>query len=220
VEEPPDPSRRIVIEGNKAWTAATEVRRRWLKTLFARRTAPRELTQFVARQLVTMPEPVRSGLGRAHHQLLFSELTGHTDSDWATICETAPAGRLPLAMFAPIATAIEAAMDKDGRNTWRTDRYSPCPRPQAASYFILLAGLGYQPSVIEQAVISQHPYTGEVPPGQTEISDSHEPGDQAESGETEGIQDGEPDASHGDGDEHTAVADLRTADAGEDQAAA
>ena len=56
-EASPDPSRRLVIEGNKAWTAATEVRRRWLGTLFARRTAPRELTQFIARQLITMPEP-------------------------------------------------------------------------------------------------------------------------------------------------------------------
>ena len=48
-EEPPDPSRRIVIEGNKAWTAATEVRRRWLPSLFARRTAPREIAPFITR---------------------------------------------------------------------------------------------------------------------------------------------------------------------------
>ena len=68
-EEPPDPSRRIVIEGNKAWAAAAEVRRRWLATLFARRTAPRELAQFIAGQLLTMPEPVRSGLARAPGQI-------------------------------------------------------------------------------------------------------------------------------------------------------
>jgi ParB family chromosome partitioning protein len=220
-EEPPDPSRRIVIEGNKAWTAATEVRRRWLATLFARRTAPRELAQFVARQLVTMPEPVRSGLGRAHHQMLFSELTGHAESDWVTICDTAPAGRLPLAMFAPIATAFESAMGEgEGRNTWRTDRYSPCPREQASAYFTLLAGLGYQLSVIERAVADQQPYTGEIAPGQTEIGHDHEPGDQAEDSEAEAVPAGEPDAGQGDGAEDAAVAELPTAEAGEGQAAA
>jgi hypothetical protein len=38
---PPDPGRRLVIEGNKAWAAAAGVRRRWLPQLFARRAAPR-----------------------------------------------------------------------------------------------------------------------------------------------------------------------------------
>jgi ParB family chromosome partitioning protein len=218
-EEPPDPSRRIVIEGNKAWTAATEVRRRWLLSLFARRTAPRELAQFVARQLVTMPEPVRSGLGRAHHQMLFSELTGHAETDWVTICDTAPAGRLPLAMFAPIATAFESAIGEgEGRNTWRTDRYSPCPREQAASYFALLSGLGYVPSVIEQAVIWQQPYTGEVPPGQAEIGDGH--GSVASAEGTEPEPDGELEAGQGDGANGGATAEQPIADMDEDQAAA
>ena len=45
---PPDPGRRLVIEGNKAWAAAAEVRRRWLPQLFARRAAPREVARFVA----------------------------------------------------------------------------------------------------------------------------------------------------------------------------
>ncbi len=95
-DEAPDPSRRNVNQGNKAWAAATEVRRRWLVTLFARRSAPREVAQFVARQLVRMPEPLRSGLGRARAQALFSQLTGRDDHDWLQACETAPAGRLPL----------------------------------------------------------------------------------------------------------------------------
>jgi ParB family chromosome partitioning protein len=219
VEEPPDPSRRIVIEGNKAWTAATEVRRRWLATLFARRTAPRELAQFVARQLVTMPEPVRSGLGRAHHQMLFSELTGHAENDWVSICDTAPAGRLPLVMFAPIATALESAMDGEGRNTWRTNRYSPCPREQAAGYFALLSGLGYVPSVIEQAVIWQQPYTGEIPRGQAEIDDDHGPEASADDAEVEAVPAGEPGTGQGDSDDE-ATAEQPSAETDEDRAAA
>ena len=182
-EETPDPSRRIVIEGNKAWAAATEVRRRWLETLFARRTVPREVAQFITRQLLTIPEPVRSGLARAPGQALFSQLTGRDSNDWLQACVTAPAGRLPMAMFAPIATAFESAMSEgEGRSTWRTDRYSPCPRQQAADYLTLLATLGYQLSDIEQAVAEQRPYTGEAPPGQPLIGHVSEPAAGAEGG--------------------------------------
>ena len=41
------------------------VRNRWLAThLFARRTAPREAAPFMTRQLLAMPDPLRSGLAR------------------------------------------------------------------------------------------------------------------------------------------------------------
>ena len=65
--------------------------------------------------------------------------------------------------------------EAEGRNTWRADRYSPCPREQAAAYLTLLAGLGYQLSVIEQAVAGQQPYTGEVPPRQAVIGQDSDP---------------------------------------------
>jgi ParB family transcriptional regulator, chromosome partitioning protein len=165
-DAPPDPSRRIVIEGNKAWAAAAQVRRRWLTSLFARRTGPRELAQFITAQVVMMPEPLWSGLGRAHGQPLFAQITGRMAQEWADACGTVPAARLPLIMFAPVATAYEYAMtEAEGRHTWRTDRYSPCPRRQAAAYLTLLASLGYQLSSIEQAVAALRPYTGETPPG-------------------------------------------------------
>jgi ParB family transcriptional regulator, chromosome partitioning protein len=81
---PPDPARRLVIEGNRAWKAAAEVRKRWLTThLFARRTAPREAAPFIARQLLSMPDPLRQGLALAHSRLAFSEITGHHADQWA-----------------------------------------------------------------------------------------------------------------------------------------
>ena len=47
-----------MIEGNRAWKAAAEVRRRWLAgSLLIRRTAPREAVQFAACQLLAMPDP-------------------------------------------------------------------------------------------------------------------------------------------------------------------
>ena len=89
---PPDAARRLVIQGNKAWKAAAQVRKRWLATnLFPRRTVPREAAQFVTRQLLTMPDPLRSGLATAHSRALFTEITGQPADKWEEACDTAAA---------------------------------------------------------------------------------------------------------------------------------
>jgi ParB-like chromosome segregation protein Spo0J len=164
---PPDPARRLVIEGNRAWKAAAEVRRRWLAaSLLARRTAPREAVQFAACQLLAMAEPLRSGLSDAPRRDLFRQLTGQAAETLLDTCVTAAAGRLPLLILAPIVTAYEHAMTEgEGRNTWRTDRYAPCPRAEAGRYLAFLASLGYELSTIEQAVADGTPYIGEAPAG-------------------------------------------------------
>ena len=173
-DERPDPARRLVIEGNKAWRAAAEVRKRWLAdTLFARRTAPREAAPFIARQLLTMPEPLRTGLAIAPGRLSFSEITRQDASKWLEICDTTAGARLPLLMLAPIATTYEYAMTEgEGRNTWRTDRYSPCPRTQAGGYLAFLASVGYQLTPIEQAVADGTPWTGDTPAAEPLAGDS------------------------------------------------
>jgi len=74
--------------------------------LFARRTAPREAAQFVARQLLMMPDPLRSGLAAAHSMVSFTEITGRGDRDWLEICDTAAAGRLPLVMLGPLNSGL------------------------------------------------------------------------------------------------------------------
>jgi ParB family transcriptional regulator, chromosome partitioning protein len=162
----PDPDRRLVIEGNKAWRAAAEVRKRWLAAqLFARRSVPSDVARFVARQLLTMPDPLRSGLAGAPSRLLFSEITGQPAAGWLDAADTTTAGRVPLLMLGPIATAYEQAMsDGEGRNTWRLDRYSPCPRDEAGRYLAFLGALGHQLTDIEQAVADAAPYTGGTAP--------------------------------------------------------
>ena len=161
------PARRLVIQGNKAWKAAGEVRKRWLaEHLFPRRAAPREVAQFVAQQLLTMPDPLRSGLAAATSRSVFAEITGKTAAWWAEACGTVAASRLPLLMLAPIVTAYEQAMTEgEGKNTWRTDRYSPCPRQEAGRYFAFMASVGYQLSDIEQAVANGDAYAGDAPLG-------------------------------------------------------
>jgi len=165
-EERPDPGRRLVIEGNRAWQAAAEVRKRWLAdTLFARRAAPREAAPFIARQLLAMPEPLRTGLSVAPGRMTFAEITRQDAAKWLEISATTAAARLPLLMLAPIAVSYEYAMTQgEGRNTWRTDgRYSPCPRAQAGEYLAFLASIGHTLTPIEQAVTDGVAWTGDTP---------------------------------------------------------
>jgi len=161
----PDPARRLVIEGNKAWTAAANVRKRWLAgSLLARRTTPREAMPFITAQLLEMPTPVRDAITRASRSSLFQEITGGTIRHNENT-GTWPAGRLALAILAVIAASYEERMDGDqGRFTWRTDRrYTQCPRDDAGAYFRFLASVGYELSPIEQAVAGGIPYTGDQP---------------------------------------------------------
>ena len=162
-DTPPDPGRKLVIEGNKAWRAAGEVRKRWIAQLFARRTAPREAARFTAGELLRMPDPLRGGLASATDRELFSEITGQPAASWLQICDTTTAARLPLLPLGPIVTAYEQAMSD--ANTWRTDRYSPCPRRDAGRYLTFLASVGYQLASIEQALADDVPWAGDTEPG-------------------------------------------------------
>lgn len=182
-EQVSDPSRKLVLEGNKAWAAAAQVRQRWLRGLLARRTAPPQAARFIARQLLVMPEPLRACLVSAANTTRFTELTGQQPGQVLEACGTATAGRLPLLMLAPVLTAYEheiSADDPERRCTWRQDRYAPCPRDEAGAYLEFLASLGYQLSAIEQAVADGTAYTGPASasgplPGSAAASPVHEP---------------------------------------------
>ena len=191
LEEPPSHARRLVIEGNRAWDAAGQVRKRWLaEVLFARRSAPREVAAFVARQLLAMPEPLHTSLTIAPGRTSFSDITRQNAGAWLEICDTAAAARLPLLLLAPIAVTYEYAMTEGlGRATWRTDHtYSPCPRAEAGHYLAFLASLGYHLAPIEQAVADGVPWTGDNPEDQLTAQDSDsadrlEPGSAGPEGE-------------------------------------
>lgn len=159
-ERSPDPDRRLVIEGNKAWTAAGTVRQRWLSEFLSRKAPPSGsaavIARFVTTQLITMPQPLRQALGgiRDHREL------GGPAADAA---ETASQPRLWLLALAPIAAAYEDQMTGTGdqRATWRTDRYAPCPRADAGTWLRFTAQIGYQLSPVEQAVADGVPYLGD-----------------------------------------------------------
>jgi len=199
----PDPARRLVIEGNKAWIAAANVRKRWLAgSLLARRTAPRDAMQFITTQLLEMPAPVRDAITHASRSSLFQEITAGTirhDGNTGTWS----AARLPIAILAVIAASYEERMDGDqGRFTWRTDRrFTQCPRDDAGAYFRFLASVGYELSPIEQAVADGFPYTGDQP--------ADDPGNDRETGTMpDDLAEARDEA---DGDEHDKTGEALTA---------
>jgi hypothetical protein len=67
----------------------------------------------------------------------------------------------------------------EGKNTWRTGRYSPCPRQHAGQYLTFLAAAGYQLSSIEQAVADGTPWTGGTEPAGSLPADPAPAGDPA-----------------------------------------
>lgn len=157
-----DLERRLVIEGNRAWKASAVVRQEWVTALLARSTAPRPVLAWVAQQLVEMPNPLRDKLTAARYSTLWATLTGNLSVDSAA---TVRPGRLPLLALAPIAVAYEHQMTvpDTARYTWRQDRSGSVSRADAAAYLSLLAGLGYSPTQIEQAIIDGVPYRGDAP---------------------------------------------------------
>jgi ParB family transcriptional regulator, chromosome partitioning protein len=172
--------------------------------------------RFVAVQLLAMPEPLRRSLAAAPGLALFTEVTRQPAASWLEIADTTATARLPLLMLTPIVTAYESALGGgDGCDTWRPDRYSPCPRGNAGTYFAFLASVGYELSVIEQAVADGVPYTGEPPVGLVLDVDS----DRSVADGATGPADTSPGASDPDGTPVDADPDDSTGDGSPDNAA-
>jgi ParB family chromosome partitioning protein len=181
------PPRSLVVEGNKAWVAAGRVRRRWLSSLMARRTAPKQAAGFLAGQLLRMPRPLAECLPRATGLSIFTELTGRQRDAVLAEGETAANGRLLLLALSPVLTSYEHEMvgDGDRKATWRTDRANPyCSRSEAGDYLRFLISVGYEAAPIEKAVADGVPYTGDVDPGQGPMD-----GDQTDTTETANTRD-------------------------------
>ena len=170
----PDPGRKLVIEGNKAWVAAGTVRQRWLAEFLSRKSPPTGtgglVAQFVTTQILTMPQPLCQALGRIRDHEMYRILGGPA----ADAAASAAQPRLWMLALAPIAAAYEDQMTGTGeqRSTWRTDRYAPCPRADAGAWLRFLAQAGYALSPIEQAVADGVPYRGDIPADDAADEDS------------------------------------------------
>ncbi len=152
--------RATVIESNKAWRAATTVRRGWLRTFLARRTPPQDTARFVAARLAAGGHELSRALDR-HHPLAAS-LFGDPDTpleptQLASMIESAAEARAQVLTLGLILAAYEDTLDV---HTWRS------PTLAARRYLVALEQWGYPLADIERAIA--HPAsTPPTPPSAT-----------------------------------------------------
>lgn len=154
--------RKELIANNKAWPSAEAVRREWLATFLARRTAPKDALAFVA--TVAVAHPARLATALSTHQEVAASLVGGT-YEWgrkhplAAMVEANPA-KATTVLLAVVLGALEQATST---NTWRH------PDSADVTYFTAIKGWGYALSDVENLVLGIKP--AEPADDQTEPDD-------------------------------------------------
>ncbi|MGO1684179.1 MAG: ParB/RepB/Spo0J family partition protein [Brachybacterium sp.] len=131
--------RRRIIEGNKQWRAATDVRRDWIRTFSQRKSAPKDATIALARLVATAPSRVYDGMN--NRQGIASDLLGEK---WRTDTP-ATAARATLHTLAIALAGIEVTYADV--HTWRNMTATDL------DYLRTLAAWGYTPSQFEQTIL-------------------------------------------------------------------
>ena len=134
--------RREVIENNKAWASAEKVRRAWLRTFAARKTAPKGAAAFIAVAIATDAEIV-SGISGNH---LAADLLGCPDTGYGrnTALQGLPGqASEPRALLIALVQVLAAYEARTDREDWRH------VRRHTARYLAFLAANGYTLSDVE-----------------------------------------------------------------------
>jgi ParB family chromosome partitioning protein len=147
--------RRRVIEGNKAWDAAITVRREFLRSLLARKSAPNNAALFVAEAMATGGHELRKAF-EGGNQLACSLLGVEVPDRWHAgkpnpllgLLAGAKAGKATQVM---LAVALAAEEDSLHRHSWREGNARPDTR--AAAYISALKNWGYTPTHVEELLI-------------------------------------------------------------------
>ena len=145
--------RRVVVANNKAWDSARPVRRRWLTTFLARRSAPKDAPAWVAGMLAGSAHDVRRAMedGHATAQAL---LGVRSDPPWspysgqpnpvAVAAATASPARAGVLTLGLLLGGLEDGLT---RGTWR---YATAAQ---RDYFTALQRWGYPLSDVELLVL-------------------------------------------------------------------
>ncbi|MFZ3552110.1 ParB N-terminal domain-containing protein [Streptomyces sp. 4.24] len=162
--KPSAAERRSIVEGNKDWDTAEEIRREWLAALFGRARRAKAVTDRMTQ--------ITAGVLLAGGEVL-TRRSAHP-STRARLCQwlglpqfTSGQGRAAAVTKAPVNAAtyafasVAAAYEQHAvRTAWRTDgdHAEAAIRAEVSEYLSWLVDLGYQPAAIEQAVIDRVPY--------------------------------------------------------------
>jgi ParB family chromosome partitioning protein len=139
--------RRRIIENNKAWRSAETVRRQWLATFAARKTAPKDGAAFIVQAMIQ-----RYDLNKAGEQqhLLAAELLGHKGYGASTylsdlIAKASPARAQHIALVIALAAVEHCTSNGTWRNAYGLTR----------TYFAALKTWGYDLAEVEALCLPQ-----------------------------------------------------------------
>jgi len=180
-------ARREIVANNKAWDSATTVRRAWLTTFLARKSAPADAARWIAETLAGGGHDVRKAMESDHSVAL--ELLGlppHRGSAAgyrrtqthaiATAAAQASPGRATTLTVAMLLGALEQGLD---RHAWRS------PTSDQVAYFGQLQRWNYPLSDVEMLVLTP---TGTAEPNPLEAeSGSGDPVASSSGEEREGV---------------------------------
>ncbi|MEU1273629.1 ParB N-terminal domain-containing protein [Streptomyces sp. NPDC005799] len=169
----------LKLAGNKAYRAAIDARRAFLRQLITRKSAPKPLAAWVTQTLLSCPKPVQSWTGDTSRSAILADLLAlsaeegkaASAEDRATwIGSSATPTRLLFVNFAIIAASYEKRIER--ASTWRQDQPewdSEEIRADARVYLKFLAELGHQLSPVERNVIDDTPFEIEEEPAATPL---------------------------------------------------
>jgi ParB/RepB/Spo0J family partition protein len=143
--------RKDVIDSNKAWKAATPVRRAWVKKFLATAKTPPPgtgafLTEVYAEHGLT-DGPMRKGKDLAHELLGVTPKERARYDDPSALTEAAGKASDGRALVVALGYALALCEDQTDTNTWRRKL------GYEQAYFRFLADLGYELADVEKRVI-------------------------------------------------------------------
>lgn len=142
-------ARRLVIDNNKAWKSAREVRREWVKTYLTHKTLPQGAGAFMAQAMTAHTHLLgdTAANGIAAEWFGAEAASFGTSSELASLAAKADDKR---ALVITLGTLL-AGCEKDcSDNEWRHDG----TRNAVGSYLRFLATLGYTLSDVEEYAVS------------------------------------------------------------------
>ncbi|MEV5003823.1 ParB/RepB/Spo0J family partition protein [Nocardioides sp. LML1-1-1.1] len=148
--------RRRVIANNKAWTSAETVRREWLASFVARKTAPKGAEALICEAVVTGHYSLSKAMDH-RHPMLFTLLgvevpTGYYGAGSDECHKIATKATTPKAATMTMLAAVVAAWEATtGKHSWRN------PTAWDARVLGALVEWGYQPSEVERILLGEEP---------------------------------------------------------------
>ena len=145
-----------MIANNKAWASAETVRREWLATFVARKTAPKGAEALICEAVVTGHHSLSKAMDH-RHPMLFTLLgidvpTGYYGAGYEECHKIATKASTPKAATMTTLAAIVAAWEATtGKHSWRN------PTAWDARVLGALVEWGYQPSEVERILLGEEP---------------------------------------------------------------